>query len=244
MDNNISNATIDPPSSQEEPADPAALLQGKASQLARETTDEAPGTPEQAINESDDDVSDLASDLDPQEIQSVFLESKAIMYLIDPAFEGPKKGRESRSREHTINATGYTSTRMSKLQEKVTQIERDPLFDRQEADEKWVQKRIQIARDMAAERRQQPRSSRRDLPNDSKRESEPRNSHSDDFESMSDDDNALGNLFSSVPSDVPTQNQSPTTGGEGHASDLVIRDFGVVKGIEPRRILEETCRAR
>ena len=200
----------------------------------------------------DIDVSDVESDLEPDELLSTYMRTKARLYDINPnaadLSQGKKGGKASKP--STTNPTGSAGER--KLAQKLQKIESDVLFDKRQADAEWASKRVELAREAADRRKLQ-------LEEDTQTEKSRPNGQaaglanaSDEAEQMGnqllqesehlDGDDILGGMFSAVPG------VSEPAGDAGTASDpsmpVTVRDFGRLTGINPKRILEEACRAR
>ena len=207
----------------------------------------------------DIDVSDIESDLEPDELLSVYLRTKARLYDLSPGRDDPltkKKTSKSVKIGGNINQTSSDGER--KLHQKLQKIESDVLFDQREADMQWTSKKVQLAQDTAERRKLQ-------LPNgeeignrtSSASHSTPDTDDSHDITKeaerlgdelieenadLEDDADMLGGMFDSLPgmSESPL-NGEVTTGSEHSAT---IRDFGRITGMHPRRVLEEACRSR
>jgi ATP-dependent RNA helicase DHX29 len=200
--------------------------------------------------DSADDVSDLESDLEPDELLSVYLRTKANLYELEPDADELKKTKRGRS----VPGPAPRSARGRKLHMKLRKIESDMLFDLPQAEAQWMEKKIVLSRE-AAERRklQLPSSgsanSGRTSPMDCGAQSQ--NGVSDEAEKLGlellqesqdqDGDDMLSGMFSSHPGphDSPIGSAS-----SGEATNVTIRDFGNVTGMNPKRVLEEACKAR
>ena len=198
--------------------------------------------------EDDGDVSDLPSDLDLEETLAVYIDTKAKLYQIDPTLAGGAPNHRNNRRPSHQGTQDITLPRKAtKLQQKIKQIEADPLFDQKDADTKWANRKAQLAKDLAAKRKSQSGSTQKSSSQSEDSREPPKvdidPKRGDEDGGTSEEENGLGDLFASVPSDdLPKQVASSTN--EEETADLVIRDFGQSKGVEPRRILDETCRAR
>lgn len=198
------------------------------------------------------EVSDLDSDLEPDELLSRYLSTKARLFeeqpdLIEAKPQKQKSKTNVRSRPETPRPISHS---IQKLQRKVAKIEGDALFDRREADFHWTNKRMQLLKEAAETRKNtgvtrlsaqevvlKPDTPPLSIGSDA--EDDDSNTHGDKDEV---DDDAIGNLFAAEPSRGDNAIAQP---GED-ASNIVtsIRDFGKPSGVSPRRILEDACRAR
>ncbi|KAK3052761.1 hypothetical protein LTR09_006244 [Extremus antarcticus] len=206
-----------------------------------------------AAGDMDFEVSDIDSDLEPDELLSVYLRTKAKLYEIDPLLDNMKSGKKT-SRAPTLSKCNQpTGKGTSKLQQKLETIERDPLFDRREAEGQWANQRVELAREAADRRKlnlgvepsQKLSGPKRATQNESlsialQAESEA-NGFMDEGDE-SDNDALLSGMFDALPG-VATTSESAKT-GTGGPQDIMTRDFGRLTGMSPRRILEEACRAR
>jgi ATP-dependent RNA helicase DHX29 len=190
------------------------------------------------------EVSDLDSDMEPDELLSVYLQTKARLFEINPEVDVPrsKKGNAKRDPNGT-QSNAIQTTNEQRLSAKLRKIERDVLFDQREADTQWAVKKIELAKD-AAERRKLLLSSRggeetSDRP--AKGNRTPSDDTTQEVEEP-DDLDILGGMFNALPTVLDLGIDEPAAQGSNHA--VTVRDFGRLTGITPRRILEEACRAR
>lgn len=144
----------------------------------------------------------------------------------------------------------------NKLLRKISRIERDVLFDQFEAERQWddlskslAQESIQIRNCVFEKRRWHTQSDHNnsiDGAENATLQSDTNSVTSDQESQDADEDNLLGGLFQNLPesnTDAKTGITSMTV-EEQQGNRLIIRDFGKWTGLSPRRILEETCRAR
>lgn len=189
-------------------------------------------------------VSDLDSDLEPDQLIPTYLKVKSKLFEIDPESldakprKAPKtaKGRNDRT-------TPISSATVRKLQAQLQQLESDALFDRDEAEALWPARRNQIAQDKAAQRNAQKEHAGHPESEDSVSPPSPSGSipnppsHTADDLENAEDEEMLGDMFA-VPSE-PTAETAPMDEG-----NITLRDFGKLSGLSPRRLLEESVRAR
>jgi ATP-dependent RNA helicase DHX29 len=188
----------------------------------------------QVLDVEDFDVSDVDSDADGDEMMSVYMAAKARLFAIHPDLAGvdtpTKKSRKVR--QPTISSN---SPSVRKIQDKIRRIESDLLFDKERAMEKWSLERIQLTREAI--------NSRKPLSGGSSGSSGEENSRekptTKTFNHSADSDNeGLGDMFA-IPNE---KHDSPV---EGTTESLVVlRNFGKITGMTPRRLLEDACRAR
>jgi ATP-dependent RNA helicase DHX29 len=135
----------------------------------------------------------------------------------------------------------------------ISQLQRlasDALFDELEAETLWPVRRNEIAQMKATQRLEQSatpnmtvRQSSIGPASDPKvsKEMKPEAPPEADDASVQDEDSALlGDMFSAVPDDTAPANEANGTTAES----ITLRNFGKQSGLSPRRVLEETVRAR
>lgn len=141
--------------------------------------------------------------------------------------------------------------RLAKILRRLERLEADILFDRYDADQKWSEKRSQLAKAAAQRRKLQlDERNRLDATTSDQREGDTATvgpgggSHSALGEDL--DLEALGDFFSSLPDAGLTTEDGPTNSipKESLSRPLNVRDFGKWNGMSPRRILEDACKAR
>ena len=215
------------------------------------TPSTAPTTGLPSEDEIEIDVSDLESDLEPEELVTTYVASKTSLYELKPdLFENGKKGS---GKSQLSSSTPAKLSAIKRLQAKMQKIESDVLFDQYEADSRWLLKRNEIAQDVAERRRYQlpshptPAAKAANVqlarpPRQPQAVSES-SSEDSDIESLSDDDNAFGDLFAATaPNDevgapIASDNKVDST-------QIIITNFGQIQGVSPWRVLEETCKSR
>jgi ATP-dependent RNA helicase DHX29 len=198
------------------------------------------------------DVSDLDSDLEPDELVSEYLSIKARLYEVNPDL----LENESRSKKSKSNGIGrLLPPGVRKLQNKMNQITSDPLFDQYLADVQWPAKRNEIAQQTALDRRlealkvtPQGQEAASAATDDTPRSESPaantnnqQSSAADSARESDNDEEVFGSMFTPPSEEAPSSNAGPTL---KPATTTKLRDFGHVTGMHPRRILEDACRAR
>ncbi|KAJ5591716.1 Helicase C-terminal [Penicillium hispanicum] len=183
---------------------------------------------------------DSDSSIDPDTMVPEWLELQTKLYSLQPElFDRPGKGRK----DHTAIAIRSDNPEVSKLQRKIAKIERDVLFERQEAEYIWKEKLEELRKDTAFLRRT----------TEQKKESQPQPSQEPEstldgpeftipsLEEMDDGAGLLGDMFQDEPDGSGSILGLPPPVTE---AKVTIRDFGKFTGLSPRRVLEETCKAR
>lgn len=191
-------------------------------------------------------VSDVDSDVEPDQLIDIYIRTKSRLYEINPAFEDVPRKNIPR---HTVKASmivanGVNST-VQKLEQKLRKIQSDVLFDGQEAEAQWAAKKTLLARYTAEREKEEFSTSAKAHTRPVDAESRPKSPDEDllDNSDEPEEDDLLGPMFTSL--DITTS--QPVKGDQlpnSEATSVHIRDFGRVTGMSPRRILEEACRAR
>ncbi|RAL15062.1 putative ATP dependent RNA helicase [Aspergillus homomorphus CBS 101889] len=185
---------------------------------------------------------DSDSSLDPDTLTPKYLELQTRLYELRPElFDQPKKGKKG-SRKPTEAAS--QDPQAAKLQRKIASIENDVLFDRHEAEYKWREKLDDLKKEAAFVRRTQPEEKPPTEDHPDKEPSEEKMTGSNDdaapLDNAGEDADLLGDMFGS---EEPTLELGVIT-EELNKASIKVRDFGKWSGLSPRRVLEETCKAR
>ena len=201
-------------------------------------------------------VVDDDSDIDPDDLLPVFLESKAKLFHIQSSTTKIAPLRPNgRNNNQSSPIKPAADPESAKLLRKVQRIEDDVLFDKYLANQQWELRRIHLERDAAARR------NAADIAQESadSQESETLVDSDDEVsreaaktgaalleETGSDDDALLADLFASLPVNEvdPLTGKSSTVVNGIDGIKVTIRDFGKWTGVNPARILEEACRSR
>jgi ATP-dependent RNA helicase DHX29 len=215
-------------------------------------------------SEDDVSVSDLGSDLEPEELLSTYLSTKTLLYKLRPDLvsDSTSKTRGNRQFKHNKKLLGEDrplSPSIVKLQRKLKQVESDVLFDPREADTQWTLRRNQLAQDAASRRKyalidesstHRPRSPRKsvDLPADGGSQDPEKpvekallNLNTDEEEQ---NDDLLIPMFFTMSDENGVAVTDNSLSGNSSSTNVTIRDFGKSVGVSPRRVLEEACRSR
>ncbi|PYI15552.1 ATP dependent RNA helicase [Aspergillus violaceofuscus CBS 115571] len=185
---------------------------------------------------------DSDSSLDPDTLTPKYLELQTRLYELRPElFDQPKKGKKG-SRKHT--GTDSQDPQIAKVQRKIASIENDVLFDRHEAEYKWREKLDDLRKEAAFARRTEPEEKPPVEEVAEKEQSEEKKTELDGdaapLDSIGEDADLLGDMFGS---EEPTLELGVITEELSKAA-IKTRDFGKWAGLSPRRVLEETCKAR
>lgn len=172
-----------------------------------------------------------------------WLELQTRLYSLQPdLFDRSGKGKRGR-----YPATSQSDDpEVAKLQRKIAKIERDVLFERQEAEYIWKEKLEELRKDATFTRR----------PVECKKESPPTTDAEEQatvpgldgldltvpsLEEMDDGAGLLGDMFQDEAESSASILGLPPPKVE---TTVTLRDFGKSTGLTPRRVLEETCKAR
>ncbi|KAL1640105.1 hypothetical protein SLS58_007219 [Diplodia intermedia] len=211
------------------------------------------GADSPAPPEEDFEVSDLDSDMEPDQLLETYINAKSRLFQVNPDLVTTASSRsKSTKKSRGVQTPASLPRGALKLQNKIQQIESDALFDQREADEKWASVRVELARETPGrpKRPKEPKSKEWDSP--AEPEANSANAADDIMQQAAlagdvltqgadDGDDLLGGMFTAEPGD----GQPLATGGSaGESVSATIRDFGKSTGMNPRRILEEACRAR
>lgn len=168
-----------------------------------------------------------------------YLSLQSQIYQIEPGIF--KRGNRALENQETAES----NPDIARLVAKVNKIESDILFDHNEAYSKWIEMLNNFAQEAAERKRFQ-------LDQDSRVKAEkvtvPPSKPTDSLQTEEDEDLAsmVGDLFSSLPetstNTVTGNTQMVNQTAEGET--VTIRDFGTWAGVNPRRVLEDACRAR
>ena len=195
------------------------------------------------MEHEDNDISDLESDLDPDESLETWLKTKIALFETDPSLAESLRKRSKASNKSTLRLQNglshQTSRRAKTLAEKLQKIESDVLFDQHEADSRWAKHRIGLVKGLARIPRSEDTGSAGQEALDEARSTTDSSELLDNGEG-----NAFENLFASVPHDDASGVEAAPRDHSNGSERLLIRDFGKSKGVGPRRVLGEACQAR
>ncbi|KAJ5802296.1 uncharacterized protein N7503_004746 [Penicillium pulvis] len=182
---------------------------------------------------------DSDSSIDPDSMVEEWLDFQTKLYGLRPElFDRPAKGKKGRGAAPNQS----DDPEVAKLQRKIAKIERDVLFERREAEYIWQDKLDDLRKDAAFLRR--PTEKKKEINTESSEpepEPEDPNLTVPSLEEMDEADGLLGGMF---------QNEAESSGSilglpvPEVDTKITLRDFGKSSGLSPRRVLEETCKAR
>ncbi|PYH95397.1 ATP dependent RNA helicase [Aspergillus ellipticus CBS 707.79] len=174
---------------------------------------------------------DSDSSLDPDTLVPKYLELQTRLYGLQPdLFDQPRKGKKGSRKPAGVDVQ---DPQIAKIQRKVASIENDVLFDQHEAEYKWMEKLDDLRKEAAFARRVVP-----PVPEKTEKIAEPDDSAPPLGAEGSAD--LLGDMFRD---EEPGLEVGVIT-EELNKAFVKMRDFGKWTGLSPRRVLEETCKAR
>ncbi|KAJ5637325.1 hypothetical protein N7490_007204 [Penicillium lividum] len=177
---------------------------------------------------------DSDSSVDPDHMVPEWLDFQTKLFGLQPElFDRPGKGKKGRG----TTPSRSDNPEVAKLQRKIAKIEGDVLFERREAEYIWQDKLEDLRKEAAFLRR----------PAEKKKESEPEIKEPEPEDpnltvpSLEEMDDLLGGMFQ-----TETENSGSLLGlpPPDAGAKFTLRDFGKSTGLSPRRVLEETCKAR
>ncbi|MBE3043496.1 hypothetical protein IMZ48_13175 [Candidatus Bathyarchaeota archaeon] len=207
------------------------------------------------------------SDFEPDDLQPEFMKAQTMLFELERPFQDLKKGGKKKGKQsRTPGATEDQEMEMAKLQARIERIEKDVLFDRGLVELVWRTKKIELEKDFIAKKQQaakppeprepepepEPSAEQPDAAGDASAEDnddialQAEKMAADILAQDDDSDDALGDLFASLPvTDVdPVTGESRTVVNSSSGPTIVIRDFEKWSGVSPMRALEEACRSR
>ncbi|KAI2002831.1 hypothetical protein LOZ39_006536 [Ophidiomyces ophidiicola] len=186
--------------------------------------------------------------LDPDSLIPRYLELRSRIYALDPTFFNHSKPTTKKT-VPSVADSATVDRKIGRLKKKLVVIENDILFDPEQADSQWKE----ILTDLRARTSQKLRQNveslqtTRKLLHDENKGNLAINDHqgvtvsSALLESENEEEGILEAMFGAEP-----DSQTPITADTSETKSEVvkIRDFGKLPGLNPRRILEETCKTR
>ncbi|OJJ67465.1 hypothetical protein ASPBRDRAFT_136048 [Aspergillus brasiliensis CBS 101740] len=183
---------------------------------------------------------DSDSSLDPDTLIPKYLDLQTRLYGLRPElFDQPKKGKKGGRKP----AEAEQDPQIARLQRKITSIENDVLFDRHEAEYKWREKLDDLRKEAAFVRRSQPEENHVSEEAENAEQTEGAKAEPENGAQPLDNEEATDLLGDMFQDDEPVLELGVIT-EELKKASVKMRDFGKWTGLSPRRVLEETCKAR
>ena len=191
--------------------------------------------------------SESESDLEPEKLVEKYLGLKKRLYEISPELFDTNKKKQGTAKSGTSNpSTGRNhglDQRIARLTAKLNKIKADILFDEGEAEHRWAESRVNLAKELAERKRlgfrdeiiPKKQAAVADGPNPIK------GPEQDDG-----DPDMLGSLFTNLSNcEADEVRDVESNAPEETAKSIMnVRDFGKWTGVHPRRILEEGCKSK
>ena len=194
------------------------------------------------IGSAPDSESEIDEGSEPETLVDRYISLQSQILQLQPFFSVHKlQNSKFRHNEKKVQPI----PKVAKLLTKVKKIQSDVLFDEDEASRRWASIRDQYARE-SAERRKYDLDQRINVDSAAAVKSSLREASVTERKDDEDHLEMVGDLFSNLPEITP----DPDTGAANLVSGglvgqtVTIRNFGKCSGINPRRILEEACKAR
>ena len=188
--------------------------------------------------------------MEPEEMQAAYLRSKEKLFRLNPDVveESRRKPKKKRSQKSMV-AQSDSRPGVAKLMQKLQTIESDVLFDKDEAEAKWVERRNFLAKEDSQRRRaevsrpQTPKSAQELTAQTSENQAVDRESKKDEGLGL-DDDNALADLFEALPDSSTGTTTKEIPDDETGNAEIDLRNFWTDKPVDGRRVLQDACKSR
>lgn len=187
-------------------------------------------------------------DIEPDELLPAYLDTKEKLFALQRPRQDATKSKSAQPASHSESAN---NSQEAYLLAKLDRIEKDVLFDKFVAEQQWKPKRIVLEKEYGEEKK------KRIEAEESKKALEEHDDIGQEAERIAaeilaqndnddDDDQALADLFSSLPvSEVdPTTGKSSIVVNGANGTKITLREFAKWSGVNPMRVLEEGCRSR
>lgn len=195
--------------------------------------------------------------MDPDEMLSTYLSTKLRLFqrnpnlAVDSGPNGKRSGNQGKSKGASVL---QVSPGEAKLQQRLKNLELDVLFDSQNADYQWSLQRNELLRESAERKRLRveeqvatpPQTDRENKANSAQGGSNNVMNEAEELgrlllEEVNGDEELLGGMFD-APTELGSSEAQPGSVRDG--PEVLIRNFGKLSGMAPRRILEDACRSR
>lgn len=204
---------------------------------------EGASEPSEGDLESDDQLSDLDSDVEPEQMIERYVRLRTRLYHLAPTDLAPGGGGNEKGRvrkSQTLPQSTKRGHKVAQIQSQISQITSDILFDNTRADMLWQSEEIVLHRESAERRRLNQQSPPRKPDIKTSRVVK-------QDESGSEDELMVGDLFGALPAMTDQQAEAiDGTISTPHVREPIVQivAFGRWTGLGPRRVFEEACKAR
>lgn len=184
-------------------------------------------------------------DIEPEQLLPFYLETKAKLFAIQRPRQDQARGKGTGAA-----AESPSDPEEALLLAKLERVEKDVLFDKFVAEQQWRARRIALEKEYAAAKAEEKKNQAAEEPPPAATDSSDINEEAEriaaEILAEEDDDQALADLFSSLPVDEvdPLTGKTSTVMNGADGKKVTIRDFGKWTGVSPMRALEEACRSR
>ena len=215
-------------------------------------SDDIPSAPVDDI-----EVSDMESDMEPDQMLSVYLRTKARLFERSPHLVGEREPgkRQANNKLRQPQRLQHPSPGEAKLQRRLKALEADVLFDQQTADAHWTDHKLDMVRqhvercrldvgdsdESTAQKVDKARMKIDETPNDVLDEAEEIGKKLLEETNTGDDSDLLGAMFDTPDASGSLAITQQSANDDSHS---ITRNFGKVTGMSPRRVLEDACRSR
>ena len=179
-------------------------------------------------------------DNDPEGLMSSYIDTKLRLLKLEPEFQSDESSTMDSNGEK-----GLKPSQVSRLRRKVETIERDILFDQDQANAQLNETLNQIRADIS--RRRAERRARRPFPEANPRAASPQETTEgsqavlDAVEAEEAVEGLFGEMFTPAANFKTMDDQKAQDEDDG---SMLLLDFGKWTGVSPRRVLEDTCKTR
>ncbi|EGC41863.1 DEAH box polypeptide 36 [Histoplasma capsulatum var. duboisii H88] len=186
------------------------------------------------------------SDCDPDFLVPKYVEIQTQLYVQQPDLFNKANKRQRKGVSSLTLENDKTLLNAAKLKKKLSRIENDILFDRDQAENMWQNKLAELRKDTAKFLRNAVAEEQQFEPPPAELKDTQIQDASDKLaESIcsgsNENDDMLGGLFGA---DLEIPSAPSSSSGANGSTIIRNRDFGNPTGMNPRRVLEEACRAR
>lgn len=213
-----------------------------ASTEADDSEAELKMNPDEKSPATDNESDDIDECVEPETLIKKYISLQSRILQLQPDFS-LHQHKNSKFRQNQLNI--HPIPKVARLLAKVHKIQSDVLFDEDEASLLWMSVRNQYARE-SAERKKYELDKKIQVESAAAVKSSSRDASVDGRGDEDEPFDIMGDLFSSLPeiTSDPTTGASSLVGRDLGGHTITIRDFGKWSGINPRRVLEEACKAR
>ncbi|KAL9596931.1 MAG: hypothetical protein Q9219_005494 [cf. Caloplaca sp. 3 TL-2023] len=193
--------------------------------------------------------SDTESDSDPDLMTDKFIGLQTRLYELEPEYDVIYSSSQTKHRTNSQKASeSKLPSQLSKILRRLQRLQSDILFDRRDAERRWSEKRVELARAATQRKKLQldEQTQPDTIPPSMQEQGLITTNQVQSIQEDSQEDagaEALGEFFSGLPDNYLAQ-ENATSCPSSSGPPISIRNFGKWHGISPRRILEDACRAR